>query len=471
LRRALDDVAAFYAGNKAAIAARAAAAPPREAAGGVPGELRETMIVRLIEQLTESYDDEYGGFGDAPKFPQPELLDFLLAEWHAGGEARLYAMVAETLLAMARGGMYDHVEGGFFRYSTTRDWSVPHFEKMAEDHAGLVRVLARLALFAPGTEFREILVSTVRYLRAVLRDPQTHLFAGSQDADEAYFALPRDERAAREVPFVDRTSYTNWTCGLAGAWFYAARALDDDAMTAEASATLDAVHEHLIDSDGLSYHYVVPGGAPHVRGLLTDQAAYLRALLDAHEISGEPRFLERARTLADRILTHFEAGGGGFYDRLPVETELGRLDVRDRPIVDNAVVAECLLRLSALTLEPHYRDRAAAALAVYARTYASAGTFAAGFGRALRRLLSPELAVRIVGSPEATDAFREAATRLPTAALAVRTVSPAGAAAADLPGQPNPAAYVCLGTACGAPVLEPGGLRDAYDQLAAARTP
>jgi uncharacterized protein len=471
LRRALDDVAAFYAGNKAAIASRAAAAPPRKAPGGVPDELRESMIVRLIEQLTESYDDEYGGFGDAPKFPQPELLDFLLAEWHAGGDARLYAMVAETLLAMARGGTYDHVEGGFFRYSTTRDWSVPHFEKMAEDHAGLVRVLARLALFAPGTEFHQILVSTVRYLRAVLRDPQTHLFAGSQDADEAYFALPRDERAVREVPFVDRTSYTNWTCGLAGAWFYAARALDDDAMTAEASATLDAVHERLIDAEGLVHHYVVPGGTPQVRGLLTDLAAYLRALLDAHEISGESRFLERARTLADRILTLFEAEGGGFYDRLPVETELGRLDVRDRPIVDNAVVAESLLRLSALTQEPRYRDRAAATLAVYARTYGSAGTFAAGFGRALRRLLSPELSVRIVGSPEATDAFREAAMRLPTAALAVRTFSSADAAAAGLPGRPHPAAYVCLGTACGAPVLDPGGLRDAYDRLAAARTP
>ncbi len=471
LRRALDDIAAFYAGNKDAIAARSAAAPPRENAGGAAIELRETMIVRLVEQLTESYDEEYGGFGDAPKFPQPELLEFLLGEWRAGGDARLYAMVAETVLAMARGGTYDHVEGGFFRYSTTRDWSVPHFEKMAEDHAGLVRVLALLALFAPGTEFREILVSTVRYLRAVLRDPATHLFAGSQDADEAYFALPRDARSAREVPFVDRTAYTNWTCGLAGAWFYAARALDDDAMTAEASATLDAVHERLIDSEGLAYHYVVPGATPQVRGLLTDQAAYLRALLDAHEISGERRFLERAVALADRVIERFEADGGGFYDRLPVDEQLGRLEVRDRPIVDNAGIADALLRLGALTLQPRYRERAAAVLAVYSRTYASAGSFGAGFGRALRRLLSPELSVRIVGTPEATDAYREAAIRLPAAALAVRTLPPDDATAAGLPAQPSPAAYVCLEMACGAPVLEAAGLREAYDLLAAARKP
>ena len=62
---------------------------------------------------------------------------------------RFYEIVAHTMRAMARGGMYDHVEGGFFRYSTTRDWSVPHFEKMAEDHAGLLRVLAQLELWAP----------------------------------------------------------------------------------------------------------------------------------------------------------------------------------------------------------------------------------------------------------------------------------------------------------------------------------
>ncbi len=467
LARALDDVASFYAGNKPAIAARAAAAPPQVARDGAPSELRETMIVRLIEQLTESYDDEYGGFGDAPKFPQPELLEFLLSEWRGGGEERLYAMVAQTVLAMARGGTYDHVEGGFFRYSTTRDWSVPHFEKMAEDHAGLIRVLARLTLFAPGAGFRDILLSTMRYVRETLRDSRTHLFAGSQDADEAYFALPLEERTAREAPFVDRTSYTNWTCGLAGAWFYAGRALDDDATIAQAAATLDAVHDRLTDAQGLAYHYVVPGEAPQVRGLLTDQAAYLRALLDAHEISGEPRFLERARGLAARILDRFEAEDGGFYDRVHSET-LGRLEMRDRPIVDNATVADGLLRLSALTLEPRYRERAAAALAVYARTYASAGSFAATFGRALRRLLLPELSIRIVGTPHTTDDFREAALRLP-AAFTIRTLPPDGAAEAQLPAQPHPAAYVCLGTACGPPVLEAARLRDAYDALAAAQ--
>ena len=90
------------------------------------------------------------------------------------------------------------------------------------------------------------------------------------------------------------------------------------------------MHENLRDERGLLYHYVVPGGSPEVRGLLTDQAAYLRALIDAHETSGEPRFLERALALADAVLVDFSAEDGGFFDRAPEHSEvtLGRYEKR-----------------------------------------------------------------------------------------------------------------------------------------------
>lgn len=466
MRRALDEIASFYAEKKADIAARTAPAPVAHHPPTSHDAPQEATIARMVEQMTASYDQEYGGFGDAPKFPHPELMELLLMQWRATGEPQLHAMVAHTLLAMVRGGTYDHVEGGFFRYSTTRDWSVPHFEKMAEDHAGLLRVLAQLAIYAPSAELRETLVSTVRYVRDVLHDPHTGLYAGSQDADEAYFALPLDQRRQRAAPYVDRTSYTNWTCALAGASFWVARALDDDAMMRGAARTLDTVAQRLLDDDGFAYHYLVPGGVAQVRGLLTDQAAYLRALLDAHEFSGEARFLQRAQRLADALLERFQAPEGGFYDHLGIEGQLGRLELRDRPIVDNANVADSLLRLSALTLDPRYRERAAACLAVYAGTHAAAGSFAAAYGRALRRLLSPDVSVRVVGDAVSTDAFRETALRLPAPVLTVRTLGAADAADAGLPA--GDAAYVCRGTACGPPVREPSGLRAAYDALVAA---
>src|SRR3984957_7035643 len=239
MRRALDEIARFYTEHKSEIEALAAPQPQGLAGEGSSQELTGAPVAHLLDQLEAGYDQEYGGFGEEPKFTQAELLEVFLVEWPATGEARWYEMVARTMLAMSRGGMYDHVEGGFFRYSTTRDWSVPPFEKMAEDHSGLLRVLAELVLLARTEEVHATLVSAINYVRNVLLDPQTGFFGGSQDADEAYFALPLDERRRVAAPFVDRTSYTNWTCALAGALLHVGRALDDDALLAQAVATLD----------------------------------------------------------------------------------------------------------------------------------------------------------------------------------------------------------------------------------------
>src|SRR5580704_8276653 len=469
MRRALDEIARFYAERKDEIAEhtvalQAQAARPPQAAG----DLGDAPIVALLEQLEQSYDDEFGGFGEAPKFPQPEIHEFLLAEWRLWGTTRLYDMTARTMLAMSRGGMYDHVEGGFFRYSTTRDWSVPHFEKMAEDHAGLLRVFAELVLFAPTQEFHATLVSALGYVARVLRDPGNGFFGGSQDADEEYYALPLEERSARGEPYVDRTSYTNWTCTLAGAQCLCARALDDDALLTQALETLDNVNHTLVGDDGLLFHVLVPGGTPEIRGLLVDHVAYLRALLDAHEISGEPRFLERAESIAATTATNFSDAGGAFDDRVPDGEALGRLSVRERPIVENGLLAEALLRLAALTENAGYRERAAAVLRYFAPVSRAAGPFAATYARALRRYLLPALSVRIVGDPATTDEFREVARRLPSPFTAIRTLSPQEAFRLAMPAEP--AAYVCVTGTCGAPVFDPSELREAYDALVSAGT-
>jgi uncharacterized protein YyaL (SSP411 family) len=463
MQRALSEIARFYAENKAAIAQAGSA--PRPAAGNAEDHvdtLDAEPVERLTQTLRDAFDEEYGGFGDAPKFPQPETLEFLWQHWRLSGDESARAMVTKTILGMARGGTYDHVEGGFFRYSTTRDWSVPHFEKMAEDHAGLLRVLATMLRDSPTQETREVLRSAAAYVRTTLRDPHTGLFGGSQDADEQYFALPLERRRELQAPYVDRTTYVNWTCALAGAWCWIAAVMDDEAFAAEAVQTLDAVHERFRDDDGLLYHFATPGGAPQVRGLLTDQAAYLRALLDGHETTGEWRFLERATAMADRILERFGAEGGGWYDRLPLET-LGRLDVPDRPIVDNGIVAESLLRLAALAARDAYRTHAEKALRSYTARYRSAGPFAATYARALERILTPEVTVRIVGEPAATAGLREAAWRLP-GAVNVQTVAPGQAAALGLP-QTAGAAYVCRGTVCGASVTDPAKLRASLDAM------
>jgi uncharacterized protein len=469
MRRALDEIARFYADRKTEIAQRLESQSlPEPLRDPAPSqELSDEPIVRLLANLVDGYDEEYGGFGFEPKFPQPEVLDFLLAEWRLSGTQRYYVMANQTIRAMSRGGMYDHVEGGFFRYSTTRDWSVPHFEKMAEDHAGLIRVLATLVIHAPTDEVHATLVSVMNYVRGVLRDPQTGFYAGSQDADEAYYALSLDERRRVAAPYVDRTSYASWSCALAGAQSLAAMSLDDEEMLAEALASLDSVAERLVDAEGLLYHVLPPGGAPDVRGLLTDQVAYLRALLDAHELSGEQRFAQRAEALAQRTIERFGADAGGFYDRLPTDEALGNLAFRDRPIVDNGLFAEALLRLDALLGSSAQRERVKRTLALYTASAASAGSFAATYARALRRYLSPEVSVRIVGSPARTAQFREAALRLPSPFVSIRSFTEAAAKEEGLPREPQPAAYVCVGRRCGAPVGRAGDIAAGYDALLA----
>ena len=458
MKRALSEISAFYSENRENLAERAAAAHERSGEAKAPGaaELDPEAATRVADSIAAGYDDEYGGFGDAPKFPQPEVLEFLLARWRASGEARYHEIVSHTVREMARGGVYDHVEGGFFRYSTTRDWSVPHFEKMAEDHAGLIRVLAQLQLWSPHPDWHATLKSALRYTRTVLRDRSTSLFAGSQDADEAYFSLDLEARRNRPAPYVDRRAYSNWSAALAGAFAWAAMALDDEPLAAEGLATLDALHERLRDSEGLLYHVAEPGQAPRVRGLLTDQAAYLRALLDACELCGEPRFLDRAIALAAAVEGGFGVPGGGYADRAVADAAIGRLELQDRPIGDNALVAESLLRLAAITGEHAYRESAASTLAVFAATYARAGQFAAPYARALERYYAPEVTVKVAGHPEQTAAFREAARRLPAPFVTV------GAAPGEVP-----AAFVCRGSVCAAPVTVAADVRAAFESVAA----
>ncbi len=128
---------------------------------------------------------------------------------------------------------------------------------------------------------------------------------------------------------------------------------------------------------------------------------------------------------------------------------------------ENGLCADALLRLATLTGEPAYREAARGVLQLYARTFEGAGSFGATYARALRRFLSPEISVRIVGEPAATDPFREAALRLPAPLAAIRTLTPEEAPELGLP--PERAAYVCAGSACGSPVRDASDLRDAYE--------
>jgi uncharacterized protein YyaL (SSP411 family) len=143
--------------------------------------LREEILQRATAQLRQSFDAEWGGFGAAPKFPQPATLEFLL-RCHLRGYAGALDMVAGTLERMARGGIHDQLGGGFHRYATDRRWLVPHFEKMLYDNAQLARLYTRSWQVIGWPLGEWVARRTIEYVLRELRHPDGGFFS-SQDAD------------------------------------------------------------------------------------------------------------------------------------------------------------------------------------------------------------------------------------------------------------------------------------------------
>ncbi|MFD5112166.1 thioredoxin domain-containing protein [Streptomyces sp. NPDC058391] len=147
--------------------------------GGVPGE---EELAQALLGLTREYDAQRGGFGGAPKFPSSMVVEFLLRHHARTGAEGALQMAADTCEAMARGGIYDQLGGGFARYSVDRDWVVPHFEKMLYDNALLCRVYAHLWRATGSDLARRVAVETADFMVRELRTPEGG-FASALDAD------------------------------------------------------------------------------------------------------------------------------------------------------------------------------------------------------------------------------------------------------------------------------------------------
>ena len=144
--------------------------------------LAPTTLDRAAQGLMRSLDPYEGGFGDAPKFPQPMNLDFLLQSWRRTGDVKQLKAVTYTLAKMAGGGIYDQLGGGFHRYSTDAHWLVPHFEKMLYDNAQLARTYLHAWQITGEPEFRRIVEETLDYVLREMTSPEGGFYS-TQDAD------------------------------------------------------------------------------------------------------------------------------------------------------------------------------------------------------------------------------------------------------------------------------------------------
>ncbi len=360
--------------------------------------LTDEILTQAFSALRRSFDPRWGGFGGAPKFPQPMTLEFLL-RMHLRGVPDALDMVRVTLDRMAAGGMYDQIGGGFHRYSTDERWHVPHFEKMLYDNALLVRLYVHAWQVAGVEDDRRVAVETCDYLLRELRHPDGGFFS-SQDADSegvegrffvwswdelvsvggetvaaALGAVPngnwegtnvlwrpvplgaiaaeleldvadleRDlEKARAELfelrerrvrPATDDKVLAAWNAMAITALAEAGRAFDRPDYVEAAVRAAEFVLERLRDGDGRLLRSWRDGRAGRP-AFADDHALMAEACLALYETTFELRWFEHARALADELLRLFhDEERGGFFQS---GTDAERLVVRPKELVDNAV--------------------------------------------------------------------------------------------------------------------------------------
>jgi uncharacterized protein YyaL (SSP411 family) len=343
----------------------------RQAEGERIGESGErTADGALIESIFATFDGEYGGFGVEPKFPHTAALHLAMGLFHETGDDRWRLIVRRTLDAMAAGGLWDAASGGFYRYATTRDWQLPHQEKLLETNAALLRVYAEAAAEwnDPADVARTRAVA--RFITTALRAP-----AGGYHGSDAEGGIDVDCNAA-----------------AAGALLRAAEVLDDSDLAREALTSFERVLLLCYKPGAGVAHYY--DGQPRVRGLLADHVAAIGALLHAHEASGLEPYRMMAEELAYLVVRDLrDERDGGFLDRAAAPDDVGLLRARRQPFLANADAALAFGRLA--TLEPRkgfpdpaaFRVHAEGALAAAARQLNGQGPLAAHYALARRLLI------------------------------------------------------------------------------------
>ncbi len=401
---------------------------PRGVANALPGA---KQLAEAAEQLLSNADTDHGGFGSAPKFPTPTNLDLLLAAVDVLPAERSRAAldhVVFTCREMSRGGLFDHIGGGFHRYCVDADWVIPHFEKMLYDQGLLLRSFAETLRRTDlcDASLRWPITETVEYLRREMLAPDGGFFA-SQDADSEgeegkfYVFTPaelrdilgeeraasfadaygvseignfehgtsqlrqrpnldrntftnerlalRKARAARIPPATDRKRLTSWNGYAVSGLARAGSLLEDEAMLADAVAVADFLLERMTDENNQLLR-VYNEEKRHTSAFLDDHAALLDGLLDLYRAGAGERFLESGLGIAESLVERFFDANENDFFLTPADGE--RLVHRPRSDHDGATPHSCglaslgLLRAATLSGRPPLLHAAEATIRTHA---------------------------------------------------------------------------------------------------------
>jgi uncharacterized protein YyaL (SSP411 family) len=525
-RQVLDAVTDAWTGRRAELetaGSRIVEGISRRLDLGAPTPLSPGLLDAAVGALAAEYDRHAGGFERAPKFPPSMVLEFLLRAHARRGDAATLEMAAHTAEAMARGGIYDQLAGGFARYSVDAAWVVPHFEKMLYDNALLLRVYSHLWRATGADWARRVADETAAFLVRDLGTAEggfasaldadtdgveglTYVWTPAQlvevlgDDDGAWAAevfgvtaggtfehgsstlqLRRDPddagrlarvraalgeaRASRPQPARDDKVVTAWN-GLAIAALADHGALTGDPELVAAAVQAAELLQRTHWADGRLRRASRGGTAGAHAGVLEDYGDLAEGLLALHAATADGRWLAWAGELLEVVAEQFVDGDGQWHDTAAdAEALVHRpFDPADGPTPSGiAAAAGALVGYAALAGSPQHRARGEAALASLARLVQQAPR-AAGWAAAVGEALVAGPLEVVVSGP--AGAARDA---LATAARA--STSPGAVVVAgepDAPGVPlladrplqhgRPAAYVCRGFVCSAPVTEVSAL-------------
>jgi hypothetical protein len=434
----------------------------RASGDGVPALPAGSALDAAVAALEASFDAHHGGWGRAPKFPQPMAIEFLLGRAVVAADVRALAIARRSLDAMANGGIHDQLGGGFHRYATDAAWLVPHFEQMLYDNAQLARVYALGWAVTGDRRYRDVAAGTCEYLLRELRLPDG-TFAASQDADtdgseggtftwrageisdvlgdlapafaaaygvtddgnwegvtilsritptgdaadEALLVAARQAlyaaRARRPAPARDDTVVAGWNGLAIAALADAGRYLDEPRYVEAAVLAATAILAGLRGPDGRLGRSWKDGRATG-QGVLEDYTHLAAGLLALYEATFDERWFVTARELAGIVVARFADPMGGFHD---VADDHETLVARPRDNQDNAtpagssMAARVLLRLAALTGDGAYRTQAERAIGQVAADAVRYPTAFANWLSALAAAIGDPIEVAIVGDPAA----------------------------------------------------------------------
>lgn len=384
--------------------------------------INDNTVSQCVVMLKSLFDSKNGGFGDYPKFPIVEQLLFLLRYWYINRDEYAIYMVEKTLDAMAKGGMYDHIGKGFFRYSVDAEWKIPHFEKMLYTNALLVIAYLEGFNSIGKPVYKKVAEDTLEYMKRELRNKEGGFYS-AQDADSEgvegkYHVFTKKEiceilgekesadfrkfffitekgdfedgnnvlylssvksyednkeyinkaiekifnyREKRVKPFLDDKIITGWNGLVIVAFSMAGRILGNKEYIEIARQCSVFIEKNLVDKQG-GLKALYRNGAFEHQAYSSDYAYYIWGLIELYQATYEIDYLKRAKELNDKLLQDFwDSMGKGIY---LYSRELDNLITNPKEIYDGAmpsVNSVCIMnfiRLSRLTGDYELENKA-----------------------------------------------------------------------------------------------------------------